>query len=100
MDKQKLKFRVIFVAVYAILVIIALTYLLVMLSYYPEKSEFAGIYIGVLTFPWSFAIVSTLDTARMIDKIPLSINISIFVGCAILNAFILYKFGKIIEKNW
>ena len=100
MGKQNSKFRIILVAVYAILVIIALTYLIIMLSYYPEKSEFAGIYIGMLTFPWSFAIVSALDTARMIDKIPLSINISIFIGCAILNAFILYWFGKKIEKNW
>jgi hypothetical protein len=96
MHKQKSKLGIIFVAIYITLAVTALTFLVVMLTKYPEKSEFAGVYIGVLTLPWS--IIST-NLAR--TKIVNSITglILMFAFFSIINTFILYWFGKKIGKN-
>lgn len=96
MDKQKLKFAEIFVTIYILLVVVSIIFFILMI----KKTPFAGAYIMFLTFPWSFAIMPSLSAARLITSIPLVIKIVIFIGCAIINAFLLYKFGKIIEKNW
>jgi len=94
--KKMSKFGVFIVGVYIVLVIIALSFLIIMHTNYPEKSEFAGVYIIVLTFPWSFGILKTLGAH--VNSIALFIFL--FMGCAIVNAVILYWFGNKIEKNW
>jgi len=96
MDKKKFEFAEIFVAIYILLVVVSIIFFILMI----KKTPFAGAYIMFLTFPWSFAIMPSLSAAGLIPSIPLVIKIVIFIGCAILNAFLLYKFGKIIEKNW
>ena len=58
--KRKTKFGLSIVAIYMTLVIAALMFTVVMVTKYPGKSEFAGVYIMVLTFPWSFAIFAPL----------------------------------------
>lgn len=94
--KKLSKFGLFIASVYIVLVIIALLFLIIMHTYHPEKSEFAGVYIIILTFPWSFAILKPLGA--YVNSITLLI--SLFIGCAIVNAVILYWFGNKIEKNW
>lgn len=96
MDKRKPKIGLIFVSIYIILVVVAIALLVVMLTKYPEKAEFAGVYIGILTLPWSFAILKSLGAH--VNSITLLI--SLFSVCAIVNAVILYWVGNKLEKNW
>lgn len=96
MSKQKLTLSEIFVTIYILLVIGSLVFYILMV----KKSPFAGAYVMFLTFPWSFAIMPSLSAARLITSIPLAIKIVIFVGCAILNVFILYRMGRKLEKYW
>lgn len=98
MREQKIKLGIIFATVYTILVIAALIFAYIMVTYYTEKSEFAGLYIGLLTLPWSLALFKSFDLAGV--RFATNINILILIFFAILNAFLLYKIGKKIEKNW
>jgi hypothetical protein len=96
MNKRQPKIGLIFVSIYIILVVAAIAFLVVMLTKYPEKAEFAGVYIGILTLPWSFAILKSLGAH--VNSI--SLLISLFSACAIVNAVILYLVGNKIGKKW
>lgn len=90
MSKQKSKTGLIFATTYLLLVLAALMFLFLML----RKTAFAGVYILVLTFPWSFVIFWILDLLGVIDSVFLVIKVLIFIICAILNASILYYMGS------
>jgi len=94
MIKHKSKLGTIFVKIYAALVIVAFLFLIVMI----KKSPFAGVYLVLLTFPWSFFLSSFLDFYRIQDSIPLLINLFLSVSCALPNAVIVYCIGKTIER--
>jgi hypothetical protein len=96
MDRKQPKIGLIFVSIYIILVIAAIAFLVVMLTKYPEKAEFAGVYIGILTLPWSFAVLKSLGAHAN----SIALLISLFSVCAIVNAVILYWVGNKLGKNW
>lgn len=94
-DKIKnTKLGVVIVSIYLTLVIMALVYFIVMITLYTMEAEFSGLYIVILTLPWSIIVVLLLDNFRMIDSITLTTKVLLFLGCAIPNAFILYWIGS------
>jgi len=92
MGKQKSKLGIIFVKIYAILVIVAFLFLILMI----KKTAFAGLYLGLLTLPWSIFLSRLLDFYGM--HVPVIIIIVLFIFCAIPNALILYCIGVKFEK--
>jgi hypothetical protein len=93
---QKSKLGLIFVSAYIILLIAASAFLIVVHLLYPDKSEFAGVYILILTLPWSIAVVTPLNNAGVINSI--LILLVVFIICAIPNVFLSYWRGNKIEK--
>lgn len=83
---------------YVLLVLAAFLYTVIMQNYYPEKSEFSGVYITVLTFPWSLlaSLILILLAIAGVD-FSLGVKVIIIIG-AILNTIILYKIGQKIEQ--
>ncbi|MHB8883395.1 MAG: SCO4225 family membrane protein [Thermodesulfovibrionales bacterium] len=79
------------VATYLLLVTIALL-ILVVIS--PSQIGFAGVYIIILTMPWSLFSTEMLISLGLMDTISMSAEIVIFIGEAILNGFILYLIGS------
>ncbi len=55
----------IFAVTYLILSLSAWVFALITIMVTPNKSEFAGIYVVVLTIPWSFITVAVLDYFRL-----------------------------------
>lgn len=79
---------------YLLLVLVAFLYTAIMQDYYPDKSEFSGVYITVLTFPWSILASLILILLAVVGvDFSLGIKIIIIIG-ALVNTVILYKFGQ------
>ena len=95
MGKQKSKLGIIFVQIYAVLVIVAFLFLILMI----KKTAFAGLYLGLLTLPWSIFLSRLLDSYGIQDSIPIIIKIILFIFCALPNALILYYIGTKIERK-
>lgn len=74
------------VITYVLLVIVGLAILI----YFYEKSAFAGLYIGILTLPWSFIDTIVFDLLGIIDSLTLKIHIITTVMYSLINSFILY----------
>ncbi len=80
---------------YLLLVLIALVFTLIVM----KESALAGIYLLVLTMPWSFMTTALLDKLHIQDSIPIAIKLGILIAEAFVNASILYCIGAMIEKT-
>lgn len=56
-NNQNRNYAPIFIAIYYALVLAASAFLYFKVTYQPEKSEFAGVYLMVITLPWSILLV-------------------------------------------
>jgi hypothetical protein len=66
MGKPKSRLGIIFVKIYAVFVIVAFLFLILMI----KKTPFAGLYSGLLTLPWSILISRLFDFYGIQDSIP------------------------------
>ena len=94
MGKQKSKLGIIFVQIYAILVIVAFLFLILMI----KKTAFAGVYLVLLTLPWSIFLSRLLDFYGIQDSVPIIVKLVLFIFFALPNALILYCIGVKFEK--
>lgn len=79
---------------YILLVLVAFAYASIMQMSYPGKSEFSGVYITVLTFPWSLLSTLLLVLLALLGvDFSLGAKIIIMIG-ALLNILIIYKVGR------
>ncbi len=74
------------VLIYILLVFAALIFAVVNLT----KSAFAGLYLVVLTLPWSFAFAALLDKLGIQDSVPITLKLLTHVILAIVNASLIY----------
>ena len=68
----------------------------------PMKSEFAGLYFGFLTLPWSIlllVITLVLDSTGHPDAMPFWANLILLIIFAAINSRCLYKLGTEINKR-
>ncbi len=87
MGKEKHKADLLIVKIYVAVFLTSLIFLILTL----KTTPFAGVFVVILTLPWS--IISTLlfDYLGIMDSIPTLIKIIVSILEASLNAFILYK---------
>jgi len=83
---EKTKIGLTLVAIYATLAIAAYIFLVLQIN----DTPFAGIYITLLTAPWSFIETEVLDHFGVIDKISIATKNVSLVMYVILNALIIY----------
>lgn len=86
--KLRQSIRLILAIVYLLLVAISLIVLLIN----SEKSPFAGVYLTILTLPWSIvlAFISSL-WSLIAGKESFVINIFLSIIFALLNTYLIYK---------
>lgn len=95
MKLPKSKKGIQFVAVYILLLIAAFIFAFFMITHNPSKSEFVGVYILILTLPWSLLGGILLDYLGLLS----SVKFLDTIIYAIINSIILYFIGANIEKN-
>jgi len=64
-----------------------------------KDSPLSAIYIGLLTFPWSYITIIILFILDTIDSISTNTKFMIFVFYAIINASIIYYLFDKYEKR-
>ncbi len=82
-----------------LLVIAALIFLVSMLTFDRIHSEFAGLYLITLTLPWSILETMLLDYLHIQDSVPIVIKIISLIVFGVINALIIYRIGKVIERS-
>ena len=75
------------VALYALPTLAALLYLVWMVLFHPTNSTFAGVWLVLLTLPWSQLLVLLLGVLH-VDSIVL--NLCMMTTFAVINAGIIY----------
>ncbi len=95
MTKLRSKAGLSIVKSYLLLVLAALVFTLIAL----KKTAFAGLYLLLLTLPWSILSTKLMDGLHIQDSVPIVIKIGISILESFLNAGILYVIGAIIEKT-
>ncbi len=86
-------------AAYMVLVLPALIFLIFMLISHTAESEFAGVYLVILTLPWSIFLTIILDTLHIQDSTPIAIKMLILIFFAFVNTFIIYFVGTRMEES-
>jgi len=86
----------IFVRIYLIAVIAALIFAL----FIATSSPFAGVYLVILTLPWSFILVAGLDFFGIQDVFPAIPRILFLMFGTIINAYCLYYIEMIWPKQY
>ena len=99
MGKYHSRLGLIISLIYILLVVGALSFAYFVITRTPGKSEFVGIYIVILTLPWSIFSTILLDFLRIQDAVSLSTKFWISIGEAIINVLVLYFVGKKIEDH-
>lgn len=84
---------------YITLVLPALIFLVFMLISDTAGSELAGVYLVILTLPWSIFLTIALDFLHIQDSLPIAIKMLMLVFFAFVNAFIIYFVGARMEKS-
>lgn len=86
-------------AAYMVLVLPALIFLVFMLIFHTDKSEFAGVYLVILALPWSIFLTIALDFLHIQDSLPIAIKMLILIFFTFVNAFIIYFVGTKMEES-
>lgn len=87
------------VKIYSAFVFVSLFYVSFMLIFATTRAEFAGIYLFVLTLPWSLAMTILLDYFRIQDMVPIILKFVLFVLFAAVNASFIYYIGAMFDKT-
>jgi hypothetical protein len=95
MEALKSKAGLTVAKIYLLLVLAALVFAVIAL----KKTAFAGLYLMLLTIPWSFITTELLDSFHIQDSVPILVKLGILLLAAVLNAIILYCIGAMIEKT-
>ncbi|HUJ18129.1 MAG TPA: hypothetical protein VL197_09060 [Nitrospirota bacterium] len=86
MSHAKSKVGLIIATIYLLMVSAALIFGVINLT----KSAFAGLYLVVLTAPWSFILTGLLDYFRVQDSVPIIIKFIFLLFFAFINAGLIY----------
>jgi hypothetical protein len=94
MAKEKRKLNYLLLKIYLFLVVVSLSFTWIMVTYYTDQAEFSGLYIGLLTLPWSLIAFSVLNYLKGAAHIAKWVEIMTIIMCVIPNALFLYYVGR------
>ncbi len=97
MKKLQSKSGAIFAGIYLCVSAVALGFMLYLLIFDPAHSEFSGLYLVILTLPWSGLSVRIIDYFGIMDTFGLVIPLSTLLLCVTINTVILYWIGRGID---
>lgn len=86
----------VFVRLYLIAMFAALIFALLIAS----SSPFAGVYLVILTLPWSYILVAGLDFFGIQDTVPVLLKILLLAICSIINAYFLYYIEIVLPEQY
>lgn len=85
----------VFVRIYLIAMFAALIFALLIAS----SSPFAGVYLVILTLPWSYILIAGLDYFGIQDVFPALPRILFLTFGSIINAYCLYYIEIVLPKK-